>query len=281
MTCEGDAGMDRATVRFLVKETSASDSYIYNQGVYLVATNNNCWECEQKYVLGQFTEGESQCANLLTSYWWTFALQDAATGVNYASNNVLLGENGIYNFTAILNGDNLNSDTVLDIQVEQNPDNAYIALAVWLTLIVIAAIFSMLYPYIASAWSPKLPFLESEPLVPSTSDNENTGIYSSSKKKVAFQDNTNASVANSPRTPASVAGSESNGGIWINRRSIDGGQSSVLSTPLMEDVDVVGGDQMGFPCFERQSPNPFLGHPVVAKIVILILIAVAVPWRFQ
>ena len=259
VTCEGNAGMDRATVRFSVKRDSAA-SHIFNRGVYLVAVNDNCWDCKQSYVLGQFTAGVSQCASLLTSYGWTFALQNATTGVTYASEGMWLGQNGIYNFTALLNGVSLSSASTLDIQEEQIPDNAYIALAVWLSVIAAVIVLSMLWPYIAPAWSSKTPLPEpnplSNPLVFSARDNKTSSGYSSSKKRVAFNDVVGDSAVSTPHTPASVAGSESDGGIWVSRRSVDGGQASMLSTPLLEEGNFVGGEEKDTGTNEDTTSTP-------------------------
>ena len=115
-TCGSALAMDFAEVRFNVKRYDSSE-FIYNGNeVYLMATNNNCYDCAQSYVLGNFSSnGADNCASLLTSYSWTFTLYDQNTGQSYSSITRHLGEYGVYNLTAVLGGVSVSDDSYISV----------------------------------------------------------------------------------------------------------------------------------------------------------------------
>jgi predicted acyltransferase len=235
-TCGSALAMDFAEVRFNVKRYDSSE-FIYNGNeVYLMATNNNCYDCAQSYVLGNFSSnGADNCASLLTSYSWTFTLYDQNTGQSYSSITRLLGEYGVYNLTAVLGGVSVSDDSYISVSETHSPNDAYLSVGVTIAVFAFIIFLSFCLPWCRFHCISRDYKLSLFGIVL---------IGEERAKKVAFEDektpaksSPSSGVESVETTPATVV-SDTDGGIWKYRQSMDG----ELSTPLMSRADMEEGD---------------------------------------
>lgn len=230
-TCGSAIAMDFAEVRFNVKRYDNSEDIYDGNDVYLMATNENCYDCAQSYVLGDFSgTGPDNCASLLTSYTWTFTLYDQSTGESYSSITRHLGEYGVYNLTAVLGGTSVSDNSYISVVETQAPNDAYLSVGLTIAVFAFLIFLSFFVPWCRFHCIPRDYQLSLFGVVL---------IGEQKGKKVVFEDE-KTPAKSAPRaggaeeaTPASVV-SDTDGGIWKYRQSMDG----ELSTPLVSRADL-------------------------------------------